>query len=214
MNITPTATWIELGWVLFSLYTLVGAVDWIRKRLESKASIPPGDDSIAACYAADFALTIGYYAAAVSALNAVAGIAAMTTAPTSSTENAPIAGAVATVSLIAAMLSLRVLLWRIEYYVVLLKDYFRSRLLVDRNAEHDRERLTAVADSAVKGLEDAANAQRAREGLADFPAIAPVEPEHHSAITDQQRADAAYQTLKARLVAARLLLNLPLMDEG
>lgn len=204
MNITTTVTWLELAWVLLSIYIGFDAVRWLLVNHVSHPEDGPRQQ------AQRFILTIGWYGVAKAILNGIAGLAAMTTAP-----GAPMmfASVIAQASLVAALVTLKVFMTLTAHYQDQLVGYFRDQSAAVVKAEHDTERLQGIADSAVQGLEDAANAQRAKDGLEPFPKIAPVKPEHHSPATDAQITDAHYQTLLARLVAARLLLNLPLMHE-
>jgi len=66
-----------------------------------------------------------------------------------------------------------------------------------------------IALEAVRNLELAANDKRMEQGRQMFPPLAPVVPEHSSPSSKDQRESAEIQTLRAKLVAAKLDLGLP-----
>ena len=209
MNVTPTVTWLELGWVMLSLYIGFDAVRWLI------ANQGPRLEDDAQRQAQRFVMTIGWYGVVKGVLNSIAGLAAMTVGagPTTDTP-VPTATIVAQACLIAALVTLKVFMVVIAQYQTNLVGYFKRQAEATARAANDLERLEKITDSAVEGLEDLANAHLAKEGKEPFTPMAPVTPEHQSPITAGQEHDAFYRTLKARVVAARLLLDLPLMKDN
>jgi hypothetical protein len=216
INVTPTITWLEIGWVVLSLYIALRGVGWIVSQWQPRSRLTSRQGPSMA--AADLLMSIGYYALTAGALNAIAGIAAMFTGPNPATSPVSqqafnIVPIVATSCICAALVALAVFMNMIEAYYRRLVEIFIKREAEAAQHGDDIRRLETVAASAVKGLEDVANAQLAKEGKEPFTPLAPVRPEHHSPTTDVQRNQGMYQTLMARVVAARLLLDLPLMEE-
>lgn len=217
MNVTPTITWLELGWAVLSIYIALRGGGWILSHWQPRARLQSRQGP--SMEAANLLLSIGYYALAAGALNATAGIAAMFTGPNPATspvsqQTFMIAPIIATGCICLALIALAIFMNVIESHYRRLVNLFLMRELEAAKHEDDIKRLEDVAASAVKGLEDVAAAQLAKEGKEPFTPIAPVKPEHHSPSTEDQQEQAKYQTLLARVVAVRLLLELPLMDEN
>lgn len=208
MNITPTVTWLELGWVALSLYIGFDAVRWLS------ANQGPRPEDPAERQAHRFIMTIGWYGLVKATLNSIAGVAAMTVGSGTTNAPVPIASMVAQAALIAALVTLKTFMAIIAQYQTNLVAYFQRQAAESAKSADDLERLEKITDSAVEGLEDLANAHLAKEGKKPFTAIAPVTPEHQSPVTASQQHDALYRTLKARVTAARLLLDLPLMNDN
>jgi len=79
-----------------------------------------------------------------------------------------------------------------------------NQQLKDTNAS-----LKEIATEAVTNLELARDVKLQAEGRSKPAPVAPVIPEHNSPTTRRQRQTAELQTLRARLVAATLGLDLP-----
>ena len=72
----------------------------------------------------------------------------------------------------------------------------------------ERNSWRSIANTAVENIEKAVNRLRSAEGKGDFEAVAPVVPEHSSAVTELQQETADVATLRARLVAATAAFGL------
>lgn len=83
-----------------------------------------------------------------------------------------------------------------------------------KTAESHGQSYRQMALEAVANLEMAVNERRATVGKSGFTVIAPVVPEHSSPTTQLQEDTADIQTLRARLVAASLHLELPARESA
>lgn len=211
-NLSPTVTWLEIVWTVTSIYIGFDALRW------HVANVRTHSDDEPSRLAKQLIMAMSYYALTVSLLNTIAGLAAMTTGPAVDPDSAPttqppIASILATACLLGALVCLKVLLTLLTHYQAKLIRHFKWLTVIAEESDRDRERLQAVADSAVLGLEQVANEKLASEGKDPFPRLANVVPEHHSPATQTAIDEAAYQTIMARLVAARVILNLPIVGE-
>lgn len=66
-----------------------------------------------------------------------------------------------------------------------------------------------MSRQAIHALEIAADQKRKATGIPNPPRVAPVQPEHHSDVTQQQQDVADLGTLRARYAAAICVLGIP-----
>jgi len=66
-----------------------------------------------------------------------------------------------------------------------------------------------MAEEAIANLEKAVNNARRKRGDKDFEVVAPIVPEHSSPTTKHQQSTADIGTMRARLVEATKVLDLP-----
>src|SRR5678816_2719478 len=83
----------------------------------------------------------------------------------------------------------------------------KEKQLVDMTSARDS--FKEMANESVSNLEVIANRGREQRGEPPFKLIAPVVPEHQSPVKEAQKQTAELQSLRARLVAATLNLELP-----
>ncbi len=76
----------------------------------------------------------------------------------------------------------------------------RDRQLVDLRIERDNYRRMALQATII--LENRVNKERTEKGEEPFPVVPAVVPEHNSPTTLEQREDAVFATLRARVAAA------------
>jgi uncharacterized protein YceH (UPF0502 family) len=93
----------------------------------------------------------------------------------------------------------------------LFRLYVASRDSQLNDLREQRDAFKKVADRAVETLEKEAGRRQAARGEVPVPMLAPVVPEHNSPTTEHQQAAADLETIKAREVAARLILEGPVL---
>lgn len=87
-----------------------------------------------------------------------------------------------------------------KLYVSAMKDYIRE--LQERCAS-----LLLISTKAVARLEKEADRRQLALGKKPIPKLIPVEAEHNSPTTERQKNAAEFQSIKARLIAATLILD-------
>jgi hypothetical protein len=90
--------------------------------------------------------------------------------------------------------------------VIAAKDQAMQDMISQRNS------YQKMATQSITGLELAANRLRQSRGEGPIEFVKPVVPEHNSPTTQAQIDTAELQTLRARAVAAALVLDVPLVD--
>lgn len=88
---------------------------------------------------------------------------------------------------------------------------YDSQLTYWRSKELNWQEMT---ERAVSGMENEVNRKRVIAGKQPFPVLAAVLPEHSSPVTQAQKHAADLETMKARLVAAELSLDIELEEKG
>jgi hypothetical protein len=83
----------------------------------------------------------------------------------------------------------------------------KDKQLVDMTSARDS--FKEIAEESVSNVEQVVNRIRQEKGLPEFKPLKPVVPEHASPVSRAQKDTAELQTLRAKLVAATLSLDLP-----
>lgn len=71
----------------------------------------------------------------------------------------------------------------------------------------DRDNYRRMATQAILAMEAKVNSERERQGMPAFDPLAAVRPEHNSPPSEQQRQDAEFAEMRARVTAAALELQ-------
>lgn len=80
--------------------------------------------------------------------------------------------------------------------------------------ENETKSYKEISIEVTRHIETLANAKRAAEGKPPFKPVAPVVAEHSSPMTDEQKRAAELQTIRAQVVAASLILDLPAREQA
>jgi hypothetical protein len=95
------------------------------------------------------------------------------------------------------------------------KDELAADLRIQvKDLKEDNKSHRQIGDEAVTALETVANQKRAADGKPPFKALASVVPEENSPVSEEQQRAADLQTSRAKLVAAKLILELPPREPG
>jgi hypothetical protein len=101
--------------------------------------------------------------------------------------------------------------------VIAAKDAQYAAVLAVKDAQfasvmRDRDAYRTLGNQAVQAIESTVNVERNKQGKPPFDQVAPVVPEHHSPVTQEQQDAADFATTRARLTAATLNLGMPVLE--